>query len=163
MCNCERSSENLDFTELDTYLDTLPTTRGMTIGMLQKVQAIYGYLPREAIAHLAAHTGMSESKLYGVATFYAQFRMVPTGRHLIMLCQGTACHVNGADTIERAICDELNIQNGGTTEDRVFTLQTVACLGCCSLAPVMMIDGETYANLTPEKTVQILHNLRKEA
>lgn len=163
MCYCENPSEELDFTELDHYLESLSTTRGMTIGLLQKIQTIYGYLPREAIAHLAMRTGLSESKLYGVATFYAQFRMMPAGKHLIMLCQGTACHVNGADGIERAICDELKIEDGGTTTDRLFTLQTVACLGCCSLAPVMMIDGETYAKLTPEKTVQVLNDLRKEA
>lgn len=163
MCNVECPSEALDYTELDRYLDSLPSVRGMTIGLLQTVQAIYGYLPKEAIAHVAKRTGLSESKLYGVATFYAQFRMMPAGKHLIMLCQGTACHVNGADRVEQAICDELHIENGQTTDDQLFTLQTVACLGCCSLAPVMMIDGETYAGLTAERAVQILHALRKEA
>ena len=106
---------------------------------------------------------MKEAKLYGVATFYTQFRMKPVGKNLIMLCQGTACHVNGASAIEKAIVEELGICEGETTSDNVFTFTNVACLGCCSLAPVMMINGETYAKLTPEKTVGVLRQLRAEA
>lgn len=97
-----------------------------------------------------------------MATFYAQFRMEPVGKHLISLCQGTACHVNGANLIEDAIKDELGIENGETTEDGLFTLSIVACLGCCSLAPVMMIGSETHAKLTPDNTKAILRSLRRE-
>jgi NADH:ubiquinone oxidoreductase subunit E len=100
-----------------------------------------------------------------VATFYTQFRLSPIGKNLIMLCKGTACHVNGADMIEEAITEELSIGDGETTEDGIFTLNNVACLGCCSLAPVMMIrnkDGdETYGNLTKDSVKSILREIRK--
>ena len=99
----------------------------------------------------------------GVATFYTQFRLQPIGKYLIMLCQGTACHVNGSERIEAAIMEELKIKDGETTQDGIFTLKNVACLGCCSLSPVMMINGETYGSLTPEKTVNILRELREKA
>lgn len=92
----------------------------------------------------------------GVATFYSYFRLQPMGTYQIMLCDGTACHVNGSERIRTAITQELGIHNGETTEDGMFTLNEVACLGCCSLAPVMMINGDTYGNLTPEKTIKIL-------
>ena len=98
----------------------------------------------------------------GVATFYSQFRLKPVGKYLIMLCQGTACHVNGSQRIEAAITQELGIADGETTDDGLFTLKNVACLGCCSLSPVMMINGETYGSLTPSKTVEILRKLKEE-
>ena len=131
------------------------------IMILQQAQSIYGYLPQEVIYHVAERTGSSPAKVMGVATFYSYFRLEPMGTYQIMLCQGTACHVNGADNIRVAITQELGIQDGQTTEDGMFTLNEVACLGCCSLAPVMMINGETYGNLTPEKTIKILRDLRK--
>ena len=99
----------------------------------------------------------------GVATFYTQFRLKPVGKYLIMLCQGTACHVNGSERIETTIKEHLGISDGETTEDGLFTLKNVACLGCCSLSPVMMINGETYGSLTPEKTVSILNSLKEAA
>jgi NADH-quinone oxidoreductase subunit E len=111
--------------------------------------------------HIAKKTGISASKILGVATFYAQFKFEPVGKHLIMLCQGTACHVNGSADIQDAICSHLGISEGETTKDRLFTLNSVACLGCCSLSPVMMIDGEAYGSLTSTKTVKILDAIRK--
>ena len=99
----------------------------------------------------------------GVATFYTQFRLQPVGKYLIMLCKGTACHVNGSDLIEKTITEALGIRDGETTEDGLFTLKNVACLGCCSLSPVMMINEETYGSLTPEKTRAILADLREKA
>ena len=99
----------------------------------------------------------------GVATFYTQFRLKPVGKYLIMLCQGTACHVNGSERIENTIKEHLGICDGETTADGLFTLKNVACLGCCSLSPVMMINDETYGSLTPEKTVSILEALKEEA
>lgn len=131
------------------------------IMILQQVQAIYGYLPQEVIYHVAERTGNSPAKVMGVATFYSYFRLKPMGIYQIMLCDGTACHVNGSDRIRAAITQELGIHNGETTEDGMFTLNEVACLGCCSLAPVMMINGDTYGNLTPEKTINILRQLRQ--
>ena len=110
---------------------------------------------------IAEETGNAPARVLGVATFYTQVRLQPVGKHLIMLCKGTACHVNGADGIEKAICEELGIADGGTTEDGLFSLKTVACLGCCSLSPAMMINDDTYGSLTPAKAVEILREIRK--
>ena len=160
-CNC--SGELFDFTELDKVLDEYRDMPGNLIIILQHAQEIYGYLPREVIERISKATGYTQAKIYGVATFYAQFRLEPIGKYLIMLCQGTACHVNGSQQIEKAIVDELGIKDGETTSDRLFTLNNVACLGCCSLAPVMMISSEngeeTYGNLTPETVVEILNDI----
>ena len=118
-------------------------------------------MAQEVIYHVAQRTGNSPAKVMGVATFYSYFRLQPIGTYQIMLCDGTACHVNGSERIRTAITQELGIHNGETTEDGMFTLNEVACLGCCSLAPVMMINGDTYGNLTPEKTIKILRQLRQ--
>ncbi len=130
------------------------------ITVLQKAQDIYGYLPTDVLYEIAEKTGNSPAKVLGVATFYTQFRLKKVGKYLILLCKGTACHVNGADGIEKAICEELKIKDGDTTEDGLFSLKTVACLGCCSLSPVMMINEETYGSLTPAKTVEILREIK---
>jgi NADH-quinone oxidoreductase subunit E len=106
---------------------------------------------------------LKTAKVYGVATFYTQFRFKPVGKYLILLCMGTACHVNGAKTIEDAICSELSISDGETSEDGLFTLNNVACLGCCSLSPVMSINGETFGTLTRNKVRNILGGLRARA
>lgn len=129
--------------------------------ILQQAQAVYGYLPQEVIYHVAERTGNSPAKVLGVATFYSYFRLKPMGAYQIMLCQGTACHVNGSERIRTAITQELGVQNGQTTKDGLFTLNEVACLGCCSMAPVMMINGDTYGSLTPERTIKILRELRQ--
>lgn len=162
-CACEnKKMELIDLSLLDEMLLTYKDQPGISIPVLQKTQEIYGYLPRPALSKIARETGIDEAKLYGVATFYAQFRMLPVGKHMISLCQGTACHVNGANLIEDAVKDELGIENGETTPDGLFTLSVVACLGCCSLAPVMMIDQDTHARLTPDKTKSILRQYKKE-
>ena len=133
------------------------------ITILQKTQDIYGYLPIDVIYHIAKRTGSTPARVLGVATFYAQFRLQPIGKYLIMLCQGTACHVNGSERIEAAIKQELGIEDGETTADGLFTLKNVACLGCCSLSPVMMINDETYGSLTPDKAITILNELKAKA
>ncbi len=156
MCNCKDEQMK----ELDQVLDSYGRDAGQLIGILQKTQDIYGYLPADIIYYIAAETGTTPAKIMGVATFYTQFRLEPVGKYLIMLCKGTACHVNGSDRIESAVCAELGIVNGQTTEDGLFTLKNVACLGCCSLSPVMMINDETYGSLTPEKAVSILNEYR---
>ena len=130
------------------------------IEILQRAQEHYGYLPEPVIREIAAGKGISPAKIMGVATFYTQFRLAPVGKYLIMLCKGTACHVNGADGLEKAVCEELGVADGGTTADGLFTLKTVACLGCCSLSPVMMINDETYGSLTPEKAKAILREYK---
>lgn len=153
---------NSDLTLLRETLDHYKSIPGSLIAILQKAQDIYGYLPVDVIYHIAEETGVAPAKVMGVATFYTQFRLKPVGKYLIMLCQGTACHVNGSELIEQAIKDELGIVDGETTEDGLFTLKNVACLGCCSLSPVMMINGETYGSLTPDKTKNILRDLAKQ-
>jgi len=152
-----------DYTELDETLADYGSIEGSLITVLQKAQEIYGYLPREVLEYISAAMSIKISRIYGVATFYTQFRFEPVGKYLIMLCMGTACHVNGAKGIEDALCDELGIADGGTTQDGLFTLNNVACIGCCSLSPVMMINGETYGLLTGEKVRDILGELRAKA
>ena len=113
--------------------------------------------------YISAELNVPPARVFGVATFYTQFRFQPVGKYFIELCKGTACHVNGADTIARTITEELGIGDGETTEDGLFSLKCVACLGCCSLSPVMMLNGETYGSLTPAKVREILAQKRKEA
>lgn len=159
-CGCEKP----DFSQLDPVLEEYGHVEGSLITILQNAQDIYGYLSMDAIDYIAEKTGLKRAQIYGVATFYTQFRLSPIGKNLIMLCKGTACHVNGADGIEEAITEELAIGDGETTEDGIFTLNNMACLGCCSLAPVMMIknqDGdETYGNLTKDAVKVILQEIR---
>ncbi len=160
-CLCSQVQSDLSL--LEPVLTQYAETKGSLITILQHAQEIYGYLPQDVIRHIAARTGIKPAKIMGVATFYTQFRLQPVGKYLIMLCKGTACHVNGSDLIEKTITEALGIRDGETTEDGLFTLKNVACLGCCSLSPVMMINEETYGSLTPEKTRAILADLREKA
>ena len=146
---------------LSAVLDEYGTMPGSLITVLQKAQAIYGYLPQDVLSEIAAKMNIPVARVYGVATFYTQFRFTPVGKYFIQLCKGTACHVNGADTIARIIREELGIDDGETTGDGLFSLKCVACLGCCSLSPVMMINGETYGSLTPAKVREILAGLEE--
>lgn len=154
-------TEKIDLTLMAPVLDELAKVKGSLITILQKIQDIYGYLPKEAIEYISEQTGIAESEIMGVATFYTQFRLEPVGKYLIMLCQGTACHVNSSELILQTIQEELGITDGETTEDGLFSLKCVACLGCCSLSPVMMINEDTYGSLTPDKTKKILKELRE--
>ena len=159
---CECANRNSDLSLLDDVLNAYAAVPGSLITILQQAQAIYGYLPMDVIYHVADKTGSTPAKVLGVATFYTQFRFQPVGKYLIMLCNGTACHVNGSERVAKAICDYLQIGDGGTSADGLFSFSIVACLGCCSLSPVMMINEETYGNLTPEKAVSILQTLREQ-
>ena len=152
---------NLDL--IDGVLEEYASVSGSLITILQHTQDIYGYLPKEAIIKISEATGIAESEIMGVGTFYTQFRFQPVGKYLIMLCQGTACHVNSSELILQTIKDELGIDDGETTDDGLFSLKCVACLGCCSLSPVMMINDNTYGSLTPDKTKKILKDLREAA
>lgn len=153
--------QKIDLKQIEGVLDELAKVKGSLITILQKTQETYGYLPKEAIIYISERTGIAESEIMGVATFYTQFRLTPVGKYLIMLCQGTACHVNSSELILQTIKDELGIEDGETTGDGLFSLKCVACLGCCSLSPVMMINENTYGSLTPEKTKKILKELRE--
>lgn len=158
----ECKHEQIELSELDKVLTEYGSVPGSLITILQKTQAIYGYLPIEAMYRISEKTGIKASKILGVATFYTQFRFAPVGKYLIMLCQGTACHVNGSDEIYKAIAKELNIEDGGTTEDGLFSIKNVACLGCCSLSPVMMINDETYGSLTPSKALDVIRSIKEQ-
>jgi NADH-quinone oxidoreductase subunit E len=129
---------------------------GSLIPLLQSAQETYGYIPEKAIHYISELVGIPSAEIYGVITFYSQFRLKPLGKYVIRICEGTACHVNGAKDIVGAIQDELNISVDETSEDGLFSLLSVACLGCCSLAPVIMINDETHGNLTSDKTKKLL-------
>ena len=152
-----------DLSLIEPVLETYAEVPGSLIAILQETQDIYGYLPMDVMELISARTGTAIASVIGVATFYAQFRLQPVGKYLIMLCQGTACHVNGSELISAAITDELGIEDGQTTEDGLFSLKHVACLGCCSLSPVMMVTGKVYSSLTPDKAKKVLRTLRAEA
>jgi NADH-quinone oxidoreductase subunit E len=135
---------------------------GVLIPLLQKFQVEDGYISRERIAEIHRNTGVPLSRIFGVATFYAQFRLHPVGRNIIKVCHGTACHVAKAEAISRTLEDQLQIGDGETTSDREFTLETVACLGCCSLAPVVMINKDTFGNLKPTDLRKVLKPYREK-
>ena len=130
--------------------------RGALIPVLQRVQEELGYLPEEAISEIAQFLGVSENEVYGVASFYAQFRFTRPGKHVIKVCQGTACHVRGGRRILEVVERELGIHPGDITEDYKFGLERVACFGSCALAPVMVVDKMVYGRVTTVKAKQIL-------
>ena len=142
-CNCHGPQS--DFSLLKDVLDEYAQVPGSLITILQKAQDIYGYLPKDVMYHIAEKIGTT-----------------PIGKYNVMSCQGTACHVNGSERVSAAISAYLGIENGQTTEDGLFTLEHVACLGCCSLAPVIMINGEAHGNLTPDKAIAILKDIREK-
>ncbi len=154
--------ENVDLTLLEDVLAHYADVKGSLITILQKTQEIYGYIPMDAIYHISGRTGLTPAKILGVATFYSQFRFQAVGKYLIMVCKGTACYVNGAERIIEAIQDELGIGDNQTTADGLFSLSLVSCLGCCSLAPVMMINEDTYGSLNPDKVRKILRDIREK-
>lgn len=136
---------------------------GALIPLLQSAQESYGYIPESAIDHISEIVGIPSADIYGVITFYSQFRLKPMGKNIIKVCDGTACHVNSSTAIIKTLESELQISNDETTEDGLFTMQKVACLGCCSLSPVLMINDETYGLLTPKKVQQILKDYKDAA
>lgn len=135
---------------------------GNLIALLQRVQQEFGYLPEAAVDEIARRSGVPASRLYGIITFYAQFSTVPSGRHKLCVCHGTACHVAGAPRISEAIEQELAVNDGGTTDDGEFSLDSVACMGACSQAPVMRIDEDTFGNLSADQTRRIVRGFVKE-
>jgi NADH:ubiquinone oxidoreductase subunit E len=130
------------------------------IAILHKAQGLYGYLSQEVMDEVACTMSIPTSHIWGVATFYHYFNLSPRGKHVISVCLGTACYVKGAEQILSTIKEHLNVHVGGTTEDKLFTLQEARCLGACGLAPVIMIDDKIYGELTPDKTRQILNTYK---
>ncbi len=148
---------SLDFEPLNKILALIPATdSNKLIPFLQEIQNAYGYLPPRVLNELSSRTSIPASRIYGVATFYEQFYLEPRGRHTIRCCRGTACHVRSGSGIIEAIQNVLNVAPGETTEDMRFTFETVACLGTCFLAPVIMVNKDYYGNLTPNKIQGIL-------
>jgi NADH-quinone oxidoreductase subunit E len=150
----------VDLTLIDPLIKKYKGKKGNMIPLLQGTQDVYGYLPGAAFEKIASETGLNLSDMFGVATFYAQFRLKPVGKHIIKVCHGTACHVQNAKEISEALEEALKIKDGETTEDRFYTLESVACLGCCSLAPVMMIASQAYGKLTGNEATKIVKNIR---
>lgn len=147
---------NATHPEIAKIIETHRNIDGSLIQVLQKAQEIVGYLPKEVMKQIAIGLNISESKVYGVATFYSQFHLQPRGQFIIRVCMGTACHVRGGATILEKIEKELQIKAGETTPDLMFTIETVACIGACGLAPVITINDKTYGKLEPKQIKEIL-------
>lgn len=133
------------------------------IGVLQEVQARFGYLPPEALEAISHCTKIPLSRVYGVVSFYAQFYTEPHGRHMIRCCRGTACYVRGGQRVIDAVKAELDVEEEQTTEDMMFTLQTVACLGACALGPLMVVDSTYHGNMDPRKALRVLQMYQEDS
>jgi len=149
--------------QLADILSRCEKDRSRLIPILQHVQETFGYLPVEAVGTIASHLGMTDVQVYGVASFYNHFRFVPLGKHPIQMCMGTACHMVGGGLVLEALERSLDVNVGGITEDKEFSLDRVACVGCCSLAPVMVISDKIYPRVTPTKVDEVLVNLKMKA
>ena len=152
------SLPEVDLEKVDEVVDPYLGKSGVMIPILQQLQEEYGYLPRPAMEKAARKLKFPISTMYGVATFYAQFHLAPRGRNIIRVCKGTACHIQGAGKISDRIAEILGIDTGETTEDLRFTLEEVACIGACALAPVMMINDNPHGRLTPDRIKDILES-----
>jgi NADH:ubiquinone oxidoreductase subunit E len=151
--------------ELREYMASIKAkarSESSLIAILHKVQELYGYLSKEAMDEVAIVMQIPTAHIWGVATFYHYFNLKPCGKHVISICLGTACYIRGAGEILEKLKEELRVDIGGTTEDKLFTLQEARCLGACGLAPVMMIDGKIYGTLTPKRVSEILQGYRKQ-
>lgn len=149
---------------LDDIFKRYPDARrDSLIPILQEVQELQGFLSRDSVVEIGRHLNLPVSKIFGVATFYNQFRFQPLGTYHIQVCRGTACHVKGSLSVLDAVRRVLKIDPGQTTRDGLFSLEVVACIGACGLAPVVNINGEFFARLTSDKIVAIVENFRKEA
>lgn len=157
---CQIGDNPLDI--IDGIIGRENTEMGSAIKILQKVQAYFGFVSAPMLERISQVTGISTSDLYSIITFYAQFRLEPIGKNLVQVCHGTACHLAGAEQITEAIMLESGATDGKTSPDGLFTVEKVACLGCCSLAPVININGETYGRMTPEKARELIKKKRNE-
>lgn len=155
---------SVDFSKIDKILEEYNYNKTNLITILQKVQAMYRYLPEEAMSYIGSKIeGLSPATVYGVATFYAQFSLEPKGKYEIKVCDGTACHVRGSMPILQAIKKKLPLEKGKmTTANGLFSIETVSCLGACSLAPAVVINEKVYPKMTPEAVLVIIDTLLKE-
>lgn len=146
--------KEIDVELIEPIMQEFRDQKGAVIPILQRTQELYGYLPQDAMLEISKKSGISISQLYGVATFYAQFNLEPSGKHLIQVCDGTACHVKGAPKLVSAVEEEFNLKAGGSDPDFEYTLEIVYCLGSCGLAPIALVDGQVYGNTTPDSLVK---------
>lgn len=152
-----------DYSQLDTILEEHQYKASNIIAILQDTQEIYRYLPREAFEYLSEKLGMSKAKIYSVATFYENFSLEPKGKYVIKICDGTACHVRKSIPILNALRKELSLsETKTTTDDLMFSVETVSCLGACGLAPAMTVNDKVYGAMTPEKAIELLNTLKEE-
>lgn len=147
--------------DIDAILSKYTNPEESLIAVLQDVQAVDGYISRESVEYITEKTGIASSRIMGVASFYAGFRLKPVGKYRIMVCMGTACHVNGSERIGDTVKRILGIEAGDVTEDGLFSWEEVACLGCCSISPAMMINDTAYGKLTPDKVSSIINSIRE--
>ncbi len=148
--------------DVDSILKKHPRAgRDALIPILQEVQENQGYLSREAVVRIGKHLNLPTTKIFGVATFYNQFRFQPKGKYHVTVCRGTACHVKGSNRVLEMAQKLLKLKPGQTSRDRLFSLETVACMGACGLSPVMNLNGEFYAIVTPQKLVKIIQECRE--
>lgn len=157
------SNEMIDFSKAEKVLEKYKGTRGALIPVLQVVQAEYGYLSQSLIDLISERLNISTNEVAGVATFYAQFHLKPRGKHIIKVCCGTACHVKGAKKVAEKLVETLDVSVGMTTTDKLFTLEEVACLGACSLAPVMMIDEDVHGKLAPDTVGAVIDEIKGQS
>ena len=150
----------VDLTDTKKIIQRYRNQKGALIPLLQDIQAVYGYVPVESVELISKELSIYPVKIYGILTFYTQFYLAPRGRHTIKVCQGTACHVMGGKAILDYLSDKLEINEGGTTADGMFSLERVACLGCCGMAPVVVIDGDSYGRCTIQEVNKLLDNYR---
>jgi len=156
ICQCGNPVADPKQQQLDAVFAKYSGQKGALIPVLQEAQSIYGYLPAEVLEQISKNLKIPFSKVYGVVTFYAQFHLKPRGRNIIRVCLGTACHVRGGAKIFERIKSELSLEDGETTPDLRYTLESVACIGACGLAPVIMVNDDTHGRLTPDMISEIL-------
>ena len=156
------SVEMTSFEEIKSVVDAYPADMRYALAIMQDLQQKCNHIPREALSVIAAHTGSSAAHLYAMATFYRALSLTPKGRHVIKVCDGTACHIHGASNLIDCIKRELGIRPGETTADGEFSLETVNCLGACAISPVVVVGKTYYGKVTPEKLPEILDNYRKD-
>lgn len=150
------------YDELETFINNMETTKGALIEILHKAQGIFGYLSRDVQLYIARKLGIPGAEVYGVVSFYSYFTTKPQGKHTVSVCMGTACFVRGADKIVEKFKERLGIESNETTEDGLFTLKDVRCIGACGLAPVVMIDDKVYGRVKVEEVDDIINSYRKQ-
>ena len=156
--------QQLDMKVIDEILERHNNDKSMIIAIMQDVQEVYRYLPQEALEHIAAKTGMSESDLYGVATFYGNFSLDAKGKYVLKVCRGTACHVRKSADVLQSLQEATGLsEKKSISDDGLFTIEIVSCLGACGLSPVVMVNDTVHATMTPDKAKDLVADLREEA